>query len=104
MTIPQFVQLAIQEDIKTGDHSALACIPEAAKGRAQLLVKEDGIIAGIEIAKQIFEFDKSIEFGVFSDGVRKGEVAFKVQRPSQIYLAQRFYRDETYECYCYFNQ
>ena len=62
MTIAQFVQLALEEDIKKGDHSALACIPEAAKGRAQLLVKEDGIIAGIEIAKQIFEeFDKSIE-------------------------------------------
>ncbi len=63
MTIPQFVQLAIQEDIKVGDHSALACIPKNAKGEAQLLVKGEGIIAGIEIAKQIFaEFDPSFEF------------------------------------------
>ena len=70
MTIPQFVQLAIQEDIKKGDHSALACIPKTAKGGAQLLVKEEGIIAGIEIAKQIFEeFDKSFEFEQYlSDG------------------------------------
>ena len=66
MTIPQFVQLAIQEDIKEGDHSALACIPKTAKGGAQLLVKEEGIIAGIEIAKQIFtEFDPSFEFELF---------------------------------------
>ena len=62
MTIKQFVQLAIEEDIKDGDHSALACIPKQAIGKAQLLVKEDGIIAGIEIAIQIFkEFDASFE-------------------------------------------
>ena len=78
MTIPQFVQLAIQEDIKEGDHSALACIPKIAKGGAQLLVKEEGIIAGIEIAKQIFkEFDKSFEFEQYSsngDFVKKGDI------------------------------
>ena len=90
MTIPQFVQLAIEEDIKEGDHSALACIPKTAKGGAQLLVKEEGIIAGIEIAKQIFEeFDKSFEFEQFlSDGdfVKKGEIAFKVYGSSQTLL------------------
>ena len=90
MTIPQFVQLAIQEDIKKGDHSALACIPANAKGRAQLLVKEEGIIAGINIAKQIFkEFDTSIEFEQFlldGDNVKKGEIAFNVQGSSQILL------------------
>ena len=90
MTIPQFVQLAIQEDIKKGDHSALACIPANAKGRAQLLVKEEGIIAGIKIAKQIFEeFDTSIEFEQFlldGDNVKKGEIAFNVQGSSQILL------------------
>ena len=58
MTIKQFVKLAIKEDIKDGDHSALACIPKQAKGKAKLLVKEDGIIAGIDLAVQIFkEFD-----------------------------------------------
>ena len=90
MTIPQFVRLAIQEDIKEGDHSALACIPKTAKGGAQLLIKEDGVIAGIEIAKQIFEqFDKSFEFEQFlSDGdfVKKSEIAFKVHGSSQILL------------------
>ena len=90
MTIPQFVQLATLEDIKEGDHSALACIPKNANGGAQLLVKEDGIIAGIEIAKQIFEeFDKSFEFEQFlSDGefVKKSEIAFNVHGSSQTLL------------------
>ena len=90
MTIPQFVQLAIEEDIKKGDHSALACIPVTSVGEAQLLVKEDGIIAGIEIAKQIFkEFDTSFEFEQYlndGDNVKKGEIAFKVHGPSQTLL------------------
>ena len=55
MNIKEFVRLAIEEDIKEGDHSALACIPEDANGKAKLLVKEEGIIAGIKIAKQIFK-------------------------------------------------
>ena len=59
MTIKQFVQLAIAEDIKEGDHSALACIPKQAIGQAQLLVKEDGIIAGIELAVQIEHFNSA---------------------------------------------
>ena len=90
MTVKQFVQLAIQEDIKEGDHSALACVPKTAKGGAQLLVKEEGIIAGIEIAKQIFtEFDPSFEFEQFlSDGdfVKKSEISFKVHGSSQMLL------------------
>lgn len=90
MTIKQFVQLAVQEDIKEGDHSASACIPANAKGGAQLLVKEDGVIAGIEIAKQIFEeFDTSFEFEQFlsdGDNVKKGEIAFNVLGSSQILL------------------
>lgn len=86
MTIKQFVQLAIEEDIKEGDHSALACIPKQAIGKAQLLVKEDGIIAGIEIAIQIFkEFDSSFEIKkILKDGdtVNVGDVAFIVSGPS----------------------
>ena len=86
MTIKQFVQLAIEEDIKKGDHSALACIPETAKGEAQLLVKEDGIIAGIEMAIQIFkEFDASFEIKTIlkdCDIVKMGDVAFTLSGPS----------------------
>ena len=90
MTISQFVQLAIEEDIKNGDHSALSCIPKTANGGTQLFIKDDGVIAGIEIAKQIFEeFDKSFEFEqILNDGdfVKKSEIAFKVHGSSQILL------------------
>ena len=86
MTIKQFVQLAILEDIKEGDHSALACIPKSAYGKAQLLIKENGIIAGVNTAEQIFkEFDSSFEFTkLINDGqkVDKGDVAFTIHGPS----------------------
>ena len=86
MTIKQFVQLAIEEDIKEGDHSALACIPKSSFGKAQLLIKENGVLAGVNIAKQIFkEFDSSFEFTKFiNDGqkVDKGDVAFTIHGPS----------------------
>jgi nicotinate-nucleotide pyrophosphorylase (carboxylating) len=87
MNIKEFVGLAIEEDIKEGDHSALACIPEDANGKAKLLVKEDGIIAGIKIAKQIFkEFDNSIQFEqLIEDGseVKYGDIAFYIDGNSQ---------------------
>jgi nicotinate-nucleotide pyrophosphorylase (carboxylating) len=52
--IDELIDLAIREDIGDGDHTSLACIPADACGKAKLLVKEEGIIAGIEIAKMIF--------------------------------------------------
>ena len=91
MDIQQFVQLAIKEDIKDGDHSALACIPKDAIGQAQLLVKENGIIAGVDIAQQIFtEFDSSFIFTPFiNDGqeVSIGDVAFTISGPSRSLLS-----------------
>ena len=54
MTIDQIIDEAIREDVGDGDHSSLACIPSEAKGKAQLLVKENGILAGIDIALRIF--------------------------------------------------
>lgn len=87
MEINDFVALAIEEDIKDGDHSALACIPSEARGKAKLLVKEDGIIAGIEIAKAIFKtFDQSVEFEqILNDGdqVKYGDIAFYIEGYSQ---------------------
>ena len=53
-TIDFIIQNAIKEDIGDGDHSSLSCIPENAIGKAQLLIKQEGILAGIEIAKKIF--------------------------------------------------
>ena len=82
MNIHQFVKHAIEEDIQKGDHSALACIPENATGSAELLVKENGVLAGIEIANEIFkEFDPNFRFiKKINDGeiVEKGDIAFNV--------------------------
>jgi len=71
---------ALKEDIGQGDHSALSCIPENAIGEARLLVKDNGILAGVEVAKRICELiQPSLEFyGSIEDGtpVQKGEIAF----------------------------
>jgi nicotinate-nucleotide pyrophosphorylase (carboxylating) len=56
MTIDEFIRNAVQEDIGEGDHTSLACIPESAVGRAKMIVKERGVLAGIGIAEQIFYF------------------------------------------------
>ena len=53
-TFDQFIKYAISEDLGDGDHSSLSCIPKSANGKAQLLIKEKGILAGIEIAKKVF--------------------------------------------------
>jgi len=56
MTIDEFIRNAVQEDIGDGDHTSNACIPEDAMGRAKMIVKEKGILAGVGIAEQIFYF------------------------------------------------
>jgi len=91
MKIQQFVQLAIKEDIKDGDHSTLACIPADAVGQAQLLVKENGIIAGVEIARQLFNaFDSTFIFHpLINDGenVKPGDIVFKIEGSSRSLLS-----------------
>lgn len=81
---------AIREDVGDGDHSSLACIPSDAKGKAKLLVKEDGIIAGVEFAKMIFAFvDKDLVIETFiQDGseVKVGDIVFHVFGSSQSIL------------------
>lgn len=78
-----FVQNALQEDVGDGDHSALATIPATKKGKCHLLVKENGIIAGIEAAKQIFKIvDPKFKFTQFindGDNVKVGDIAFIVE-------------------------
>ena len=61
---------AIREDIGDGDHTSLSCIPEDAQGKAKLLVKDDGIIAGVAFAKQVFKYvDKDLQVQTFiNDG------------------------------------
>lgn len=81
---------AIREDIGDGDHTSLSCIPSDAKGKAKLLVKEDGIIAGVEFAKQVFKYvDKDLEVEThINDGekVQQGAIVFLVSGNSQSIL------------------
>jgi nicotinate-nucleotide pyrophosphorylase (carboxylating) len=80
----------IREDVGDGDHSSLACIPANAMGRAKLLVKDNGILAGVELATQIFRYvDPDLEVEVkINDGipVKYGDVAFTVSGKSQSIL------------------
>lgn len=82
-----FVQNALLEDVGDGDHSALATIPANKKGKCRLLIKEDGIIAGIEAAREIFKIiDPKFKFSaLIQDGqkVKVGDVAFIVEGNSQ---------------------
>jgi len=88
--IELIISNAIREDIGDGDHSSLACIPAEAKGKAQLLVKDNGILAGVAFAKKIFEYvDPEVKMDIkINDGekVKKGDVAFYVEAASQSIL------------------
>lgn len=81
---------AIREDVGDGDHSSLACIPASATGKAKLLVKDEGIIAGVAFAKMVFQHvDPNLEVEVFiQDGsnVKYGDVVFHVSGSSQSIL------------------
>ena len=81
---------AIREDVGDGDHSSLACIPSSAKGKAKLLVKDEGIIAGIGFAKQVFAYvdDKMQIETLIKDGseVKYGDIAFYINGSSQSIL------------------
>ncbi|HBD26901.1 carboxylating nicotinate-nucleotide diphosphorylase [Flavobacterium sp.] len=81
---------AIREDVGDGDHSSLACIPASAQGKAKLLVKDEGIIAGVEFAKMIFNYvDKDMKVETFiNDGerVKYGDIVFHVSGSSQSIL------------------
>jgi len=85
---------AIREDVGDGDHTSLSCIPDTAIGKAKLLVKDNGIIAGVEFAKEVFKYvdsDLQIET-LIEDGsaVNHGDIVFYVQGKSQsILMAER---------------
>lgn len=78
----RLIDLSFAEDIGDGDHTTLCCIPEDAMGKSHLLIKEDGILAGIEVAKEVFRrFDPEMQVEVLmQDGarVKKGDVAMIV--------------------------
>ncbi len=77
---------AVREDVGGGDYSSLACIPESTQGKAKLLVKEDGIIAGVEFAKRIFKYvDINLKVETFindGDKVSYGDIVFYVSGSS----------------------
>lgn len=85
--LKNFVKLALQEDVGDGDHSALATIPATKKGKVKLLVKESGIIAGVEAAKQILKIiDPKFKFTqLIADGelVKVGDIVFTIEGNSQ---------------------
>jgi nicotinate-nucleotide pyrophosphorylase (carboxylating) len=92
--IELIISNAIREDIGDGDHTSLSCIPNTAIGKAKLLVKDNGIIAGIEFAKEVFKYvdaDLQVET-LIQDGsaVKYGDIVFYVQGKSQsILMAER---------------
>ena len=86
----QLISLWFAEDIGDGDHTTLSCIPETAIGKSQLIVKENGILAGVEVARKIFHtFDPELKMSVFiQDGaeVKVGDIAFVVEGKIQSLL------------------
>jgi len=88
--IEDLIALSFAEDIGDGDHTTLCCIPATAEGRSQLIIKEDGVLAGVEIAKRIFHhFDPGLKIDVLiRDGaeVKKDDIAFTVEGKVQSLL------------------
>ena len=81
--IDDLIKLAFAEDIGDGDHTTLCCIPATEMGKSQLIIKEDGVLAGVEMARRVFKaFDPELKMTVFiEDGaeVKKGDIAFVVE-------------------------
>ena len=89
--INEIIDNALREDLGDGDHSSLACVPENAEGKATLYVKDDGVIAGVELAQLIFQrYDSNLKMEIFiQDGteVKKGDIAFTLTGSSRSILA-----------------
>lgn len=89
--ISNFIKSALAEDLGEGDHSSLGAVPATEISKARLLVKDDGIIAGIEMAEKIFRhFDSSLKIEFFKkdgDAIKKGDIAFIVEGRSRSILS-----------------
>lgn len=90
-SIQEIVERALIEDLGDGDHTSLATVPEQGHGKARLLVKDDGVLAGVELAEIIFKrVDPKLQMEVLiKDGARinKGDIAFYVEGPSRSILS-----------------
>ena len=86
----QLISLWFAEDIGDGDHTTLSCIPSTAIGKSQLIIKQNGILAGVEVARKVFNaFDPELKITVFiQDGaeVKVGDIAFVVEGKIQSLL------------------
>jgi nicotinate-nucleotide pyrophosphorylase (carboxylating) len=89
--LDEFIQNALQEDLGSGDHSSLACVPLDAQSAAYLLIKETGVLAGVDVAKRICEiydatiiFDQKLKDG---DRIQPGDIAFTLKGSSRSILA-----------------
>lgn len=82
-SVSKFITAALQEDIGEGDHSSLGAVPSALRSKAHLLIKADGLIAGVEMAEKIFhQFDPDLKVTLYKkDGeeIKKGEIGFVVE-------------------------
>jgi len=89
--LDEIIRIALLEDIGEGDHSTLACVPNDAKGSAKLLVKEKGILAGVNVAKRIYElYDPSLEVEYYKndgDKIEVGDIVYVVKGLSQSILS-----------------
>src|ERR1051326_1372995 len=78
-----FIRNALAEDIRSGDHTTFSTISEKVKGKSQLIIKDEGILAGVSLAEKIFHwYDKNLRMKVFvNDGakVKKGDIAFTIE-------------------------
>ena len=88
--IRKLIQLTLKEDIGDGDHSSLSCIPADAPGKMKLLVKQDGILCGVDVAREVLrQVDDSIQMEQFmqdGDAIRKGDIVFQLQGPARSML------------------
>lgn len=88
--LKNLINLWLEEDLGEGDHTSLSTIPKTAQGKAKLIIKDNGIIAGISIASKIFyQFDNTLVLDIFikdGEGARKGDIAFEVKGPVQSIL------------------
>ena len=88
----KLIELAFSEDIGDGDHTTLCCIPADAKGESRLLIKEEGVLAGVNVAKRVFHlFDPELQVEVYvEDGahVKPGDIVMSVKAERRAFCRQ----------------
>jgi nicotinate-nucleotide pyrophosphorylase (carboxylating) len=91
MDLNEFIKLSLEEDIREGDHSTLCCIPAENEDEAVLKIKEDGVLAGLDVAERIFKYVQPDCNIIFSkkdgDYVTKGEEAFRIKAKTRTLLS-----------------